>query len=93
MPDLLNTTFDQETPSIPPGFDIFAQYLVDVTRQLLGGERVLLLAIGPDKRISYVSTSGLTPEQKLRRSEMNGLFSLAEILQQKCNSTFLSERI
>ncbi|BCL78561.1 Protein Classification HAMP domain-containing histidine kinase [Ktedonobacteria bacterium brp13] len=78
LPQLLDISFEREELPLPERIGFFAQYLVDLIRQVLEYDQVLLLSIGPEptRYIYYIAISGLSTEQKQRRIEISGHISL-----------------
>ena len=78
LPKLLDISLEREELPLPKGIGFFAQYLVDLIRQVLEYDQVLLLSIGPEptRYIYYIAISGLSTEQRQRRIEISGHISL-----------------
>lgn len=79
IPNLLNTIQEKEPLQLPTSIGSVGQNLVDIICPLLACESVILLAIGSKKQTYYAAISGFTGEQRLRRLEVSGHFSLDDI--------------
>lgn len=79
IPNLLDNSREKEPLQLPTHVGSVGQSLVDIICQLLTCENVMLVAVGSKKRAYYTAISGFTSDQKLRRLEVNGHFSLDDV--------------
>ncbi|GLV55566.1 hypothetical protein KDH_24100 [Dictyobacter sp. S3.2.2.5] len=79
--DLLAAPPSEESLSIPSSIHAIGQHLVDLIRDLLGGQAAFLFSLGAtDQRLYYIAFSGLTQPQAELRWQNSGRYSLADFL-------------
>ena len=76
IPNLLTFPHDKEPLLLSPNLGNCGQHLADIARHVLQSEKVVIFAVGAKKQLYFVAASGLTPEQKHHRFEMNGRIAL-----------------
>ena len=81
LSEYVNTTLREELGLWSSAVDFVAQHLVDLIRQALHCEQVILFSFEPlVEYLQYLGLSGFTPEQEQRRRESSGHFTLADYL-------------
>ncbi|GHO87401.1 hypothetical protein KSZ_54070 [Dictyobacter formicarum] len=79
--DLLAASPAEETLSLPSSAHAIGQHLVDLIRDLLGGQTTFLFSLGsPDQQLHYIAFSGLTAEQAQLRWQNSGRYGLSDFL-------------
>lgn len=79
--ELVSSSLQEEMHMWSSAVDFVGKHLVDLIRQALHCEQVILLAFDPlTGCLQYLSMSGFTPEQEQIRQESSGHFTLADYL-------------
>ncbi|HEX4202802.1 MAG TPA: PAS domain-containing sensor histidine kinase, partial [Ktedonobacteraceae bacterium] len=80
IPKIIDTPHEDNHLLLSKRTHTIEQHLVDLIRQVLDCDWVFLFSIGPENRVYYVATSGLTQEQEQRRMQINGRYTMADFL-------------
>lgn len=80
IPELIDLPIEEQDLRLLLRLQSVGHYLVDAIARTLEADQIVLSALGTANEVYYVAIYGLSAEQRLQRLQMNGRFSLADLL-------------